>query len=295
MNLTELETFIRAVQEGSLSGAARRLHVSQPAVSARLKKLETSLGERVLQRTGKGVVVTPAGAHLYARALPMLEEILRLDQELTGGGPLRGRLQLGATDIVAVHHLPVVLRKLRRRHPRLEVGVFVEGTSALLDLLETGATEIVVATLPVDPVRFEVRPLFRDPLVVIGRPDHPLSRGRTVAPADVAGETWIHHKSTSVSRRLVEGFFGALGLPLRVEMEISSPEAIRELVRSGLGVSALPESAVKRDIGSHRLARIPVRDFSLERTSGWIVRRSRPLSSAARAFRDLLDERAETS
>jgi DNA-binding transcriptional LysR family regulator len=109
----------------------------------------------------------------------------------------------------------------------------------------------------------------------------------------VARETWIHHKATSVSRRLIEGFFGALGLPLRVEMEISSPEAIRELVRSGLGVSALPESAVKRDIAGRRLARIPVQDFSLERTSGWIVRRSRPLSNAAQAFRDVLDERAE--
>ncbi|MCB9462681.1 MAG: LysR family transcriptional regulator [Candidatus Eisenbacteria bacterium] len=293
MNLTELETFVRAVQEGSLSAAARKLHVSQPAVSTRLRKLEQSVGEPLLLRTGRGVTLTPAGSHLYSRALPMLEELLRLGQEVTGDGPLRGRLQLAATDIVAVHHLPPVLRKLRRRHPRLELAVFVEGTSGLLDLLETGATEIAVGTLPVDPARFEARALFHDPLVVVGPPKHPLARVRKVSPEDVAGETWILHKSTSVTRRLVEGFFGALGLSLRVEMEISSPEAIRELVRSGLGLSVLPEAAVRRDIGSGRLARIPVQGFVIDRSSGWIVRRARPLSSAATALRDLLDEDSE--
>ena len=293
MNLTELETFVRAVQEGSLSAAARKLHVSQPAVSTRLRKLEQSVGEPLLLRTGRGVTLTPAGSHLYARALPMLEELLRLGQEVTGDGPLRGRLQLAATDIVAVHHLPPVLRKLRRRHPRLELAVFVEGTSGLLDLLETGATEIAVGTLPVDPARFEARALFHDPLVVVGPPKHSLARARKVSPEDVAGETWILHKSTSVTRRLVEGFFGALGLSLRVEMEISSPEAIRELVRSGLGLSVLPEAAVRRDIGSGRLARIPVQGFVIDRSSGWIVRRARPLSSAATALRDLLDEDSE--
>ncbi|MCA9755392.1 MAG: LysR family transcriptional regulator [Candidatus Eisenbacteria bacterium] len=293
MNLTELETFVRAVQEGSLSAAARKLHVSQPAVSTRLRKLEQSVGEPLLLRTGRGVTLTPAGSHLYSRALPMLEELLRLGQEVTGDGPLRGRLQLAATDIVAVHHLPPVLRKLRRRHPRLELAVFVEGTSGLLDLLETGATEIAVGTLPVDPARFEARALFHDPLVVVGPPKHSLARARKVSPEDVAGETWILHKSTSVTRRLVEGFFGALGLSLRVEMEISSPEAIRELVRSGLGLSVLPEAAVRRDIGSGRLARIPVQGFVIDRSSGWIVRRARPLSSAATALRDLLDEDSE--
>ncbi|MEZ4648694.1 MAG: LysR family transcriptional regulator [Candidatus Eisenbacteria bacterium] len=290
MNLTELETFVRAVQEGSLSAAARKLHVSQPAVSTRLRKLEQAVGESLLLRTGRGVTLTPAGSHLYTRALPMLEELLRLGQEVTGDGPLRGRLQLAATDIVAVHHLPPVLRKLRRRHPRLELAVFVEGTSGLLDLLETGATEIAVGTLPVDPARFEARALFHDPLVVVAPPKHPLARGRRVSAEDVAGETWILHKSTSVTRRLVEGFFGAQGLSLRVEMEISSPEAIRELVRSGLGLSVLPEAAVRRDIGSGRLARVPVQGFSIDRSSGWIVRRARPLSSAAMALRDLLDE-----
>lgn len=292
MNLTELETFVYAVQEGSLSGAARRLHVSQPAVSSRLKKLEAELGEPVLQRTGRGVTPTPAGTHLYARARPLLEELARLGQELAGDGPLRGRLQIGATDIVAVHHLPGVLRKLRRRHPRLELSVFVEGTAALLGLLEAGATEIVIGTLPVDPLRYETRSLFQDPLVVVGPPDHPLARARRVAADAAAEETWILHKATSVTRGLVEGFFASRGLSLRVEMEISSPEAIRELVRSGLGLSALPLSAVRRDIASRRLARIPIQDFTVGRSSGWVVRRSRSLSGAAIALRNLMEESA---
>lgn len=289
LDWTDLETFLLAVQQGSLSKAARRLEVSQPAVSARIRRLESSVHETLLRRSGRGVRPTPAGALLYERAIPLVEALRGLADEIGGGGDLRGRLHIGCTDLVAVHHLPSLLRRMRKQHRRLELSVHVEGTAPLLALLDAGEVEIVLGTLPVPEGRYQFGATFHDPLVIIAPPDHPLGSKRNVAPELVAAEPWILHKTESVTRHLVDGFFNREGVSLRTEMEISSPEAIRELVRAGLGLSVLPERAVRREIASGRVSRIAVRGFLLERSSGWIVPKDRPLSRGARALRLLLD------
>ncbi|MCA9730088.1 MAG: LysR family transcriptional regulator [Candidatus Eisenbacteria bacterium] len=292
MDWIDLETFVLAVQHGSLSEAARRLFVSQPAVSVRLRRLEAAVGEPLLYRSGRGVRPTPTGAHLFERARPLLDELRDLEKDLRGGGPLRGRLGIGCTDLVAVHHLPAVLRSLRRRHSQLEITVQVEGTAPLLSMLDANDVEVVLATLPVPEDRYASVPVFHDPLVVVAPPKHPLVGRKSVPPGEVAAEPWILHKPSSVSRAMVDGFFSSHGVRPRTEMEISSPEAIRELVHAGLGLSVLPERTVRRDLSHRRMGRVAVGGFALSRSSGWVVRRDRPLSRAAQALQEIVVERA---
>lgn len=277
-----------AVREGSLSAAARLLFVSQPAVSVRIRRLEGELGGALFERSRRGVLPTPMGRRLYERSVPLLRELRDLGQELDPEGPVRGRLDLGATDLVAIYHLPRVLRKIRRSHPDLELTMRVEGTASLTALLERGDIELGIGTLPVPAPGIDAAPLFTDALVVVGAPDHPLARLRRVDPARLVPENWILHKPDSVTRQLVEGFFDTHAAPLRVAMEISSPEAIKELVRARLGVSALPECAVRREIRAGHLVRIPVRGFRLERSSGLLQVRGRALSRPGRALREAL-------
>lgn len=292
MDWIDLETFVLAVQQGSLSEAARRLFVSQPAVSVRLRRLEAAVGEPLLHRSRKGVRPTAAGAHLFERARPLLESWRELGKELGSGAPLRGRLNLGCTDLVAVHHLPSVLRKVRRRHPELDVTVQVDGTAPLLAMLDSAEIELALATLPVPEDRYLSAAIFRDPLVVVCPPDHRLAGRKSVSPAAVASDSWILHKTSSLSRGLVDGFFSSLGMRLRIEMEISSPEAIRELVHAGLGLSVLPERTVKKDLAAGRMKKIVIHGFRIERSSGWVIRRDRPLSRAAREVQEIVEEHA---
>lgn len=288
MNLTDLETFVGAVQEGSLSAAARRLSVTQPAVSGRLRRLERDLGEPLLRRSGRGVSPTATGTLLYARCLPLLEEIRRLEGELKTEGALRGRLAIGATDLAAIYHLPGPLRALRKRHPALEVAIHVEGTAALLRLLDEGRIEAALVTLPIPGGRFDTTLLWEDPIVLVAGAGHPLAGKRRVPAPALSGEAWINHKRDSVTRQQVEAFFASHGESLRTEMEISSPEAIKALVQARLGIAALPACSVARDLREKRLSVIKVRGFALARASGLAVRRTATPSRALGALQGLL-------
>lgn len=288
MNLTDLETFVRAAQEGSLSAAARRLFISQPAVSARLRRLEQALGERLLERSGRGVRPTPVGSLLLARCHPLLQEVHRLEAEVRGEAPPGARLIIGATDLAAIYRLPRALASFRRRFPALEVQVQVEGSNALVHALEEGRIEFAIVTLPVASARVELTPLFEDPLRVVAAPGHPLAGRRSVAPKLVAAEAWLNHKRDSVTRRSLESFFASHDLALRTEMEISNPEAIKALVQARLGVAALPACAVEREVRQKLLVPIAVRGWNLSRVSGLAIRRGLVLSQAAEALIRLL-------
>jgi DNA-binding transcriptional LysR family regulator len=163
----------------------------------------------------------------------------------------------------------------------------VEGTAVLLDELSRGGLDITFATLPVASELFGVLSLYHDPQLVIASTDHPLAGETDVDPKRLGDSAWILHKVESVTRQLVEGFFAAQGVTIRTEMEISSPEAIAELVRANLGVSVLPLRSVERDLEAGRLASIGVRDFSLERHSGLVWRQGRPISRGGRALREI--------
>ncbi len=288
MRLSDLETFVLAVQEGSLTAAARRLFLSQPAVSARLDRLEAGAGQPLLRRTGRGVRPTEAGERLYARARTLLEAAKSLEDELRPEGPLRGRLALGATDLVAVHHLPKVLARLRRDHPELELAVQVDGTAALWRALEEDRIELALATLPAPSPRFSTEEMFDDPILLVASPDHPAAPGLGRDLRVLAAEPWIHHKRDSITRQLVDAHFAARGLVLRTEMEISSPEAIKALVAARLGLAALPACSVQRELDEGKLIALRVPGFDLHRISGLVRRRNAPDTRATLAFLDAL-------
>lgn len=293
MQLSDLETLAAAVEEGSITAAAHRLFLSQPAVSIRLRRLESEVGEPLFRRFGRGVRPTSAGDQLYRRAKALLDEVRRMEAELGGRGPLQGRLSVGATDLVAIYHLPSVLRRFRRKHPGLELHVRVEGTAGLVRLLEAGEIEAAIGTLPVAAQRLETAALYRDQLVILAHPEHRLASMRTWSPADLADETWIAHKPDSVTRQLVDGFFAAHSVRPRVEMEISNPEAIKKLVQVRLGLAALPWCSVRREVGDGRLAALKVRGFRLHRMSGLILRSNIPPGRAAAALRTELEAGTE--
>ncbi|MBD3336550.1 MAG: LysR family transcriptional regulator [Candidatus Eisenbacteria bacterium] len=292
MEFQQLRSFLEVSRRGSLTAAAKALHRTQPAISTQLRNLERELGQRLFIRRRRGVELTEVGRHLVRRTEEWLREMEGTLEEVRVWGSLeRGHLRLGTTDVAAAHWLPPLIRTFRRRHPAVRMTVTVEGSRTLLHQLERGDVELAVVTLPAGGADLTVRPVHREPLIVVTPARHPLAGRRRVSLERLAREPLILHKPESVTRRTIEAVFRARGLLPHIAMEMSHPEPMKRLVRAGLGLSILPESLVREDLRRRLLGRVSVSGWNLERRSGLVWASWRPLTETAAAWAALLEER----
>lgn len=287
IEIAALRCLEAAVRLGSLSAAARALGVSQPAVSVQIAGLEKRLGAILLERRARGVTATPAGEAIMERARGILDSVSALEGGLDRG-PLRGTLRFGSTDVVVLHRLPPVLRRFRARHPEVELRLRIEGSAALAEGVRARELEFALVTLPLPDPPGTITPLYRDRLCFVASPGHALSTGRAFTLRRIAAAPLLGHKAGSITRGLIDAYFNARGLVPRMAMEISSPEVLRRMARSGLGVAILPEVSVQDEVRRGQLTILNVRGWNLERISGLLVPQAGPSSRAARVFLDLL-------
>ncbi|MBP7669075.1 MAG: LysR family transcriptional regulator [Candidatus Eisenbacteria bacterium] len=292
MDLDVLQTFVLAVQLGSLTAAGKARFRTQPAISAQIRNLEREAGDPLLVREARGVRPTPAGEILYARAQEILRQTHELVGELRAGGSLQtGRLRIGATDVMAIHFLPPVVAKFRRLHPGVRLTVEVQGSRALARRVRNGELDLALVTLPAEEADLSVLEIHHEPVFFVASPEHPWA-GRRVTLADVAREGMIHHHGDSITREEIAAVFRTQGLEPRVTMEVSSPEAIKALVALGLGIAPLSRAQVTSEIRDGRLVRLRVAGFRSARRSGVIRRRAAPPLRVVSAFLRTLPGRA---
>jgi len=294
VELRAVRYFVAVADAGSFRGAAARVGVSQPAVSQSVAGLEEELGERLFDRVGREIALTPAGHALLESARRVVDDFDALPALLDpGDGPVRGRLEIGTTDAASIYVLPKVYRAFRRRHPQVELSVRVEGTESLLSQLGEGGLELAIVTVSAGtlhaevPPGFTVEPLYREALEFIVSGRHPLAGRRTVKLAELARTALITFKEASVTRQAVDARFLEEGLAPHVAMEMSSPEAIKKLVEVGLGASVLPTRSVAAEVRSGSLAILPVAGRKLDRVLGVVRDARRTPSRAASAFLEL--------
>ena len=178
MDLEALKSFYHVARERSFSRAAKILHVSQPAMSVRVKTLEKELGERLFDRARQGVALTEAGSVLFGSAEKIfadVEEALARLAELRESGS--GRVRIGCSDTVSLYVLPPVLKKFRRAYAAAEIMIRNAYTAEILDLLVRGELDFGIVTKPPSmDRRLEARSLFEEQFVVVVKKDDPLAR-----------------------------------------------------------------------------------------------------------------------
>ncbi|MBZ0266713.1 LysR family transcriptional regulator, partial [bacterium] len=247
MELRAMRYFVAVADAGSFRGAAARSGVSQPAVSQAVAALEAELGERLFDRSGRGIALTPAGSALVDAARRVVNDFDALPAVLQArSGEVRGRLEIGTTDAASIYVLPKVYRAFGRRYPLVETSVRVEGTESLLRQLEAGEIEVAIVTVAAGaltvavPNGFTAEPLYREALQFIISGRHALAGRRRVTFAELAAVPLITFKEASITRQAIDARFLEDGVAPKVAMEMSSPEAIKKLVEVGLGASVLP-------------------------------------------------------
>jgi len=292
VDLFQLETFLTVAREGSFSRAAKKLYRTQPAVSQTVRKLEDEIGESLFDRSSREGILTDTGKVLleYAeKLLNMRVEAMGALQELREMN--KGKLCIAANEFTCLYLLPI-LNEFRRVHPMVRVTIERSFASKIPDQLLNHSVEMGVLTFrPDDSLRSIV--VYRDELAFVVPPTHPLARVKDVTIKQLGAEYFVAHHVPSPYRAKVLETFQKRKVPLHMDVELPTIEAIKKFVGLGNGVALIPAICLEAELQRGELVAVPCKDLMFERKLRVVYRKNATLSHAARAFLNMAEAYAE--
>jgi DNA-binding transcriptional LysR family regulator len=284
LDLAALQVFQAVARAQSFSRAAEKLYRTQPAVSIAVRKLEDWVGQPLFVRGSGARTLTDAGALLleYAeRMLNLREEIRKGMKELEGLE--RGEVSLGVNES-SIHALLPALDTYRQRYPGVHIRVHrVFSRDVPREVLNHRLDIGVISYLP-EGRELAASEFYRDALVLVVWPGHPLAKKREVDVSALANDTFAAHIVESPYRRRVIQLFAKHRVPLRMEVELPTIESIKRFVERKRGVAIVPRMCVEQEIARGDLRELRIRQMRIQRRLYLIYRQDRPLSAAAQAL-----------
>ncbi|MBM3264465.1 MAG: LysR family transcriptional regulator [candidate division Zixibacteria bacterium] len=249
MDLRQLEMFKAITDAGSFTRAGRRLHVSQSAVSRQITLLEEELGVQVFMRSGRRVFLTEAGKtllkHCHRIFRDMEEAALEVAQNKQSH---RGSLRVGGGMSVCTYLLPQILKEYKTRYPHVQLTVTTGTTEPTIQKIRNNEIDVGVLSLPVESQDLQVRSVFREEMMVVTGPSHPLREKRHITPRDLASAPLILFERGSNTRKVIDRFFEEQSLAPDIIMEMENVEIIKPLVEIGLGITIIPYQSIVREV-----------------------------------------------
>lgn len=295
MLLQHLLTFCRVVEEGGITRAAEQLSLSQPTVTKQVAALEAEIGTRLLNRQGRQVRLTPAGRQVYASA----RRISHLVAEMRAGvealtSPDQGLVRLSCVSTVGLFALPDVLAEYTHRYPAVRVHVSTGKIQEVVDQLLQEEADLGLVTTGVNHPRLEATPLFDDPVLVVASPRRAAELPRPMQLHHLGETAMIAYQEPSNFRAYVDGILEHCGVYPRTQMEFDTHEAVKTMVRLGLGIAMAPRSAVLDDLEAGRLVTVDVDGLpEMRRTTTLLLRHDRPHIPTVQRFAELVVERLQ--
>lgn len=284
--IRQLQFFVAAAEQGSVSGAARALSISQSSVTEAIQALEVDLGVTLFERRARGLDLTHKGSLFLRNATQILRDVSNARMAFREDAALKGRMSLGVTSLVAGYVLSELLSRFRRAWPQVELSAIEDSADYLQHLLIGGELDVVVllASSIRDRAALHVESLLVSPYRLWLPSGHPLAEAESIALDDLAGEQLIVLTVDEIEES-TRAMMAALSVRPAIAFRTRSVEAVRSLVATGAGVALLP-SLVYRP-WSLEGDRIEIRDASGDLPSVQVAlcwRRGAPLSDAARSF-----------
>src|ERR1700723_2130647 len=290
MNLKDLKYLVALADTGHFGKAAERTFVSQPTLSAQLKKLEDYLGVKLVERQPKNVQLTDVGKQVVVRARRMLsegEEIIALARNNTD--PFAGKLRLALIPTIGPYLLPRVMPKLRKALPNLSLMLYEYQTESLLKRLRDGEIDVGLMALPAPHDGIESRKLYVEEFTVALPNNHALCAKSTIKVADLKGHTLLLLEDGHCLRDQALEVCSRVDVREAEDFRATSLETLRQMVVAGLGITLLPETAVESPFGSQR--GLTIRQFSKpvpSRNVGAVWRKSSTREAAIAAVSDVV-------
>ena len=294
IKLKDLRYLVAVADTGHFGKAAERCFVSQPTLSAQLRKLEEYLGVVLIERQPRQALLTPAGAEIVARARRIVEasdEVVEIAR--THRDPLAGRLRIAFLPTIGPYLLPGIAPRLHKALPRLELMFYEYQTAPMLERLHAGDIDMGVLALPVGLDGLVAQPLYDEPFVVAAPARHPLAARKEVRIEDLRGVTLLLLEDGHCLRDQALDVCNRVAVQENQNFRATSIETLRQMVAVDAGVTLLPELATR---GAYATAcGVVVRPFAKPapvRRIGAIWRKSSPRTAALTAVTRLIAEHA---
>jgi DNA-binding transcriptional LysR family regulator len=291
VNLNLFITFVRVIEKKSLSGAARDLFLTQPAVSKQIQTLEELYGVQLMERVGRRIRLTEAGEIFYQHALEILGILEELNDDLirTTAG-VRGRLLIGASTVPGHYILPSFIGRYKRQYPEVKVSLEIGDTGSVVNSLLEQRVDLAVVGATVKNHKL-VSTLFADDrLRLIVPAAHPLATRTSIQIEEIVQENLIWREKGSGTRRVLEDRLADQGVnldKLNILLELGSTEAVITAVEEGLGIALVSQWAIGKSTALGRIASPELEGIDLKRNLYLIYRRQKIYSRAMQAFLDL--------
>jgi DNA-binding transcriptional LysR family regulator len=293
LTLQQMEALIFLVEERSFSRAAKRMLLTQPALTKNIRHVEDCLGVKVVNRSSAGVTLTPEGKILYdyARRIVRLrrdaaDKIHQL-QEQTGGD-----IYLCASTIPATYILPHAMSEFKKSHADIRIFLKTEDSEDVMNMVLDREVEIGCIGKKPQSAKLIAEPVWQDRLILIVPKGHRWIKKGSIAVSELTAEPFVLREKGSATRDVFESYMKehkAVGLSqFNICGELGSSEAIKEAVMAGLGVSVLSAHAVRRELASNMLFEIPMSSCRIERRFHLIYLRQFELRLHHKIFVDFL-------
>jgi DNA-binding transcriptional LysR family regulator len=289
----ELEIFLAAAEYENFSAAARKLHLSQPAISFQIQALEQQLNVQLFQRTGRRITLTEAGRDLLPMARELVNLSTRIEETMCAQqGIVKGEVLIGCSTTPGKYILPHLIGAFRRLHPQVQFRVDILSRSVVEQKLMDKEIHVGVMGLASKNRDIESFPFFVDDLLLIVPIDHPWASRASVGPEELGRTDWILREEGSATRELVLAHlaeFGVTGSSLHVGMELGSPEGVEAAVEAGHGVSFVSRIAAQRGLQLGRIKAVQVEGVQVQRQIYLARNRLRTCTCAQLRFREFVE------
>ncbi len=291
--LQQLRLFEAVARHRSYTRAAEEVHLTQPAVSIQVKRLEENIGSPLFEMIGKKMHLTLAGQEVHDACVDVLRRLGDLEITLDNlSGEVAGPINVTVVSS-AKYFLPYLLGKFMRRYPKVEPHLKVTNRANLLERLGNNTDDLYITGLVPEEMPVVEYPFLENVLVVVAHPHHPLAKKKGLTLEDLADERFVGREPGSGTRKAVEELFRERGLTVTPYIELSSSEAIKQGVMAGLGLAVLSLHSLSLELSANKLTILDVKDFPLRRRWYAVHRKGKQLSRAAQTFLDYLQQEGE--
>jgi DNA-binding transcriptional LysR family regulator len=288
--LKQILTFIEVARQKSVSKAAERLFVTQPAVSMQIRQLEDAFGLALIEPHGRNIRLTAAGQEFVTHAISAMSQLKDLEASMAGHvGLSKGHIELAVVS-TAKYFMPMLLVRFGKQLPGIDISLHIDNRENILGMLSRNEVDLVVMGRAPENLDCEASAFATNPLGIVSSPDHPLSRSKRVQISMLQDHGFVVREPGSGTRAAMERLFGQHDMKPKVVMEMPSNETIKQAVMAGMGLSFLSLRTVRHELAGGHLALLDITGMPL--VGHWYVTHlaAKKLSPAARAFKAFLIE-----